>query len=239
MAQWPRSNWLICYATTTGRLAQWPPSNTTWLICFATTTGRLAQWPPSNTTWLIWFATATGQFDQTWRTVQNKPRSGWYTGSRSGTHFPQALINYTYETFQQHNKITYRPNSNKRAIKLEPSPTNNHVLERPTNCDARGSILCATKLWRHSKWRWKDERPADRTKKHGSAFACVHRTTTRSQVAQEIRKRSCFVERNKIQVVWLPTRSYGFLPEAHIVMNDTRQNRSNSRLILKKWGVLN
>ena len=91
----------------------------------------------------------------------------------------------------------HRPNSNKRAIKLEPSPTNNHVLERPTNCDARGSILCATKLWRHSKWRWKDERPADRTKKHGSAFACVHRTPTRSQVAQEIRKRSSFVERNK------------------------------------------
>ena len=89
----------------------------------------------------------------------------------------------------------FKPNSNKRAIKLEPSPTNNHVLERPTNCDARGSILCATKLWRHSKWRWKDERPADRTKKHGSAFACVHRTPTRSQVAQEIRKRSSFVER--------------------------------------------
>ena len=92
----------------------------------------------------------------------------------------------------------FKPNSNKRAIKLEPSPTNNHVLERPTNCDARGSILCATRLWRHSKWRWKDERPADRTKKHGSAFACVHRTPTRSQVAQEIRKRSSFVERNKL-----------------------------------------
>ena len=81
---------------------------------------------------------------------------------------------------------------------IEPSPRNNHVLERPTNCDARGSILCATKLWRHSKWRWKDERPADRTKKHGSAFACVHRTPTRSQVAQEIRKRSSFVKRNEI-----------------------------------------
>ena len=108
----------FCFATATGRLAQWPPSNTTWLICFATATARLAQWPPSNTTWLICFATATGQFDQTWRTVQNKPRSGWYTGSRSGTHFPQALINYTYETVQQHNKITYRSNSNKRAIKL-------------------------------------------------------------------------------------------------------------------------
>ena len=83
-----------------------------------------------------------------------------------------------------------------RWWRFEPSPTNNHVLERPTNCDARGSILCATKLWRHSKWRWKDERPADRTKKHGSAFACVHRTPTRSQVAQEIRKRSSFVARN-------------------------------------------
>ena len=78
-----------------GLLAQWPPSNTTWLICFATATGRLAQWP-SNTTWLIWFATTTGQFDQTWRTVQNKTRSGWCTGSRSGTHFPQALINETW-----------------------------------------------------------------------------------------------------------------------------------------------
>ena len=66
----------VCFATATGRLAQSPPSNTTWLICFATATGRLAQWPPSNTTWLICFATATGQFDQTWRTVQNKPRSG-------------------------------------------------------------------------------------------------------------------------------------------------------------------
>ena len=42
----------------------------------------------------------------------------WLIGSRSGTHFPQALINYTYETVQQHNKITYRSNSNKRAIKL-------------------------------------------------------------------------------------------------------------------------
>ena len=60
---------------------------------------------------------------------------------------------------------------------------------------SKGYILCATKLWRHSKWRWKDERPADRTKKHGSAFACVHRTPTRSQVAQEIRKRSSFLER--------------------------------------------
>ena len=52
-----------------------------------------------HTTWLIWFATTTGQFDQTSRTVQNKTRSGWCTGSRSGTHFPQALINYTYEIF--------------------------------------------------------------------------------------------------------------------------------------------
>ena len=75
--------WLICFD---------------WLICFATATGRLEQWP-SNTTWLIWFATTTGQFDQTSRTVQNKTRSGWCTGSRSGTHFPQALINYTYEIF--------------------------------------------------------------------------------------------------------------------------------------------
>ena len=159
----------VCFATATGRLAQSPPSNTTWLICFATATGRLAQWPPSNTTWLICFATATGQFDQTWRTVQNKPRSGWYTGSRSGTHFPQALINCTYETVQQHNKITYRSNSNKRAIKLVHQRTTTFSNVRQTakheaasfaqrNCDvihqaasfARGSILCATKLWRHS-----------------------------------------------------------------------------------------
>ena len=72
----PSNTTWFCFATATGRLAQSPPSNTTWLICFATATGRLAQWSPSNTTWLICFATATGQFDQTWRTVQNKPRSG-------------------------------------------------------------------------------------------------------------------------------------------------------------------
>ena len=90
LAQWRPSNttWLICFATATGLLEHWP-SNTTWLICFATATGWLEQWP-SNTTWLIWFATTTGQFDQTSRTVQNKTRSGWCTGSRSGTHFPQA-----------------------------------------------------------------------------------------------------------------------------------------------------
>ena len=43
------------------------------------------------------------------------------------------------------------------------------------------------------------KRPIER-KKHGSAFACMHREPTRSQAAQKIRKRSSFVERNQVQI---------------------------------------
>ena len=56
--------------------------------------------------------------------------------------------------------------------------------------------------------RWTPGRPADRTKKHGSAFACVHRKPTRSQVAQEIRKRSSFVERNYYYYYYYYNRIY-------------------------------
>ena len=42
--------------------------------------------------------------------------------------------------------------------------------------EARGRMLCATKLWRHSKWRRNVEPWNEKT---GSAFACVHRKPRR------------------------------------------------------------
>ena len=79
-------------------------------VCFETTMGQLAQWPPSNTTWFVLYVTTTGQLAQIWRTMKKRPRPGWRTRSRNGTHFPQALIS-SYEILQQCREITYRENT--------------------------------------------------------------------------------------------------------------------------------
>ena len=124
--------------------------NSTWFVSFATTTGQLAQWPPSNTTWFVLYATTTGQLAQIWRTMKNRPRPGWHTRSRNGTRLPQASIS-SYEILQQHWETTYRENNSsyeilQQHVRSSYEILQQHVRQHPMfDVREEDRILCHTR----------------------------------------------------------------------------------------------
>ena len=105
--------------------------------------------------------------------------------------------------------------------------------------EARNRMFCATKLWRHSKWRWKGERPIER-KNTGQLSLGMHRIPTRPQAAQKIRKRSSFVERKNMLEMCSPWAASGLFISLHLspVVQDSQEPDAKLQVFLKIVGLL-